>query len=159
MKSSFRLLIFCFALFLTGINAYSQTYSGKQKHIDQILENIGLFSRYYMEGDVQSLVNAYTDDGKIFPGNLPIIEGMSGLEEYWTIPEGVKIVHHKIKPEEIKVIKKYAYDYGYYEGATLSADGKKSTWQGKYVIVWKKVGKDWKIYLDIWNRVKNPNDE
>ena len=145
MKLSARLSILCFALLLVSINVNGQTYSGKQKYIDQILKNIDLFSAYYMEGDMESLVNCYTDDGKIFPGNLPIIEGKRGLEEFWTIPEGAKITHHKIKPEEIKIIKKYAYDYGYYEGATLSANGNESTWKGKYVIIWKKVGKDWKI--------------
>jgi len=56
---------------------------------------------------------------------------------------------------EITIIKKTAYDYGYYEGETIMKDGSSSKWKGKYMIIWKKVGKDWKIYLDIWNSIKS----
>lgn len=125
-------LLFCSQL-------YSQNYVGKQKEIDKILKNIELFSKYYVDGDMEKLVNCYTSDGKIFPGNRDIIEGTEGLSGYWTIPENVKILRHKITPKEITILKKTAYDYGYYEGETLKADGEKSSWKGKYVIVWKKV--------------------
>ena len=60
---------------------------------------------------------------------------------------------HKITPKEIKVVGNEAYDYGYYEGTTLRANGSESNWKGKYVIIWKKVAGEWKIYLDIWNRI------
>jgi len=86
---------------------------------------------------------------------MDIIAGEKNIKKYWTLPEGVKILKHKITPLEIKVIKKYAYDYGYYEGETLTAEGKTVAWKGKYVIVWKKVGKNWKMYLDIWNGLGN----
>ena len=146
-------LIFILATLCSVSQITAQTYTGKEKDIQQILKNIESFSKFYMAGDVESLVNCYTNDGKIFPNNLKILEGKSDLEKYWTLPEGVKVLHHKVTPTEIKIIKKEAYDYGYYEGATQNEKGEKSTWQGKYVIVWKKVGKDWKIYLDIWNSV------
>lgn len=44
------------------------------------------------------------------------------------------------------------YDYGYYEGVIKLVDGCFSYWEGKYVIVWKKLKDgDWKMYIDIWN--------
>ncbi len=141
------------ALLFCCIQLYAQNYQGKQKDIDHILKNAALFSKYYVAGDMQSLVNCYTGDGKIFPGNSDIIEGKAGLTDFWKIPEGTTILSHKITPVEIKVMKKTAYDYGYYEGETQPAGGEKSYFKGKYVIVWKKVDKDWKIYIDIWNRI------
>ena len=154
--SPLRFLLICLVIACNAHFAQAQTYIGKQKHIDQILTNIEQFSKFYMAGDVESLVNCYTDDGKIFPGGRMIMEGAEDLRAYWTIPEGAKTLYHKIKPVEIKVVKDTAYDYGYYEGKSQNTKGEKSSWQGKYLIVWKKVGKDWKIYLDIWNRTPAP---
>ena len=148
------LLVLSF-LGLSIFPTYSQEYYGKQKDIQQILENIKAFSQYYMAGDTEKLIGCYTSDGKIFPANRAIMEGRPELFSYWTTPEDIQILKHKITPSEIRVVKKYAYDYGYYEGETLLANGNKSSWKGKYVIVWKKVGKEWKIYLDIWNRVED----
>lgn len=106
-----------------------------------------------MDGDVDALVNLYTTDGKIFPNNRMIMAGTSDLKKYWTLPEDVKTLHHKVTPDEIHIENDIAYDYGYYEGKTLTKDQKESAWRGKYLIVWKKVEGDWKIYLDIWNSV------
>lgn len=64
-----------------------------------------------------------------------------------------RAIAHKISPQEIKIIGNEAYDYGYYEGTTRFSDGKEKSGKGKYVIVWKKVENEWKIYLDIWNRI------
>ena len=50
-----------------------------------------------------------------------------------------------------QIIGEEAYDDGYYEGVTQTADGRKRSWQDKYVILWRKEGAHWKIHLDIWN--------
>lgn len=121
--------------------------------LDTIKENIAAFSKAYMDGNIDDLVNMYTDDGKIFPNNRKIMEGKTDLLSYWTIPEGVKILNHKVTPTEISIENDTAYDYGYYEGKTLTKDKKEVTWQGKYIIIWKKVNGEWKIFLDIWNNV------
>lgn len=153
MKNLSLILIFSLSI---GIPTFlsAQDYYGKDKDIQQILENIKIFSQHYMNGNVQGIVDSYTEDGKIFPGNLMITEGRPDLTKYWTTPEGIKVLHHKIIPSEIRIVKKYAYDFGYYEGKTQNAKGEEFPFYGKYVIVWRKVGKDWKIYLDIWNRVR-----
>ena len=121
--------------------------------LDIIKKNSIAFSEAYMKCDVESLVNLYTDDGKIFPNNQMILAGTADLKSYWTLPEGVKTLHHKVTAEEIHIANDIAYDYGYYEGKTLTKDNKESSWKGKYLIVWKKIDGDWKIYLDIWNSI------
>ena len=150
-----RLLLMFFIGAGLSFQCFAQNYTGKQKDIDQILENVKLFSQYYMAGEMDKLVDCYTDDGKIFPGNSDIISGKEGLSGFWVIREGSKVLHHQITPVELTVQKKIAYDYGYYEGKSQNAAGEVFPFKGKYVIVWKKVGKDWKIYLDIWNRISS----
>lgn len=142
-------------LFLTT-HIFSQTYIGKKKEINKILKNVENFSKYVMAGNYQKIAAAYTADGKIFPTGRDVMEGTEALESYWKPSEGYKTLYHKVTPTEIRIIKKTAYDYGYYEGESINPKGEKSTWQGKYVIVWKKEGKEWKIYLDIWNRMDKP---
>lgn len=133
----------------------AQEYIGKKKDIEKILANIKSFSQHYINGNYDKLAAAYTTDGKIFPNNADIIEGREAIKQRWMLPAGQRILQHRILPEEIRVNGKYAYDYGYYDGATYSEDtGLTASWKGKYVIVWHKTGGDWKIYLDIWNRIQ-----
>jgi len=154
MRISLTNLLFFALLVLFTLPSFSQTYKGKQKDIDQILKNINLFSQYFVNEETEKLVNCYTEDGKIFPGGTKIMAGKNDLMDYWKLSGDAKVTFHKITPEEITIVKKVAYDYGYYEGTTRTPDGNESSWEGKYVIIWHKVGKEWKIYLDIWNRVR-----
>ncbi len=130
--------------------------SKAKSDLDVINENIKAFSQAYMNSDAEALANMYTEDGKIFPNNRLIMSGKTDLKNYWTVPEDVKILYHKVTPSEIHIENDTAYDYGYYEGKTLTKDKKEVSWKGKYIIVWKKVNGNWKIYLDIWNNV--PSD-
>lgn len=113
------------------------------------------FSKAYMDGNLDAIVNSYMEDGKIFPNNTSIMEGQMALRKYWKAAVGTTILHHELQPVEVNVVGKVAYDYGYYQGKTKQKDGRISEWKGKYVVVWKKVDADWKMYLDIWNRVND----
>ena len=121
--------------------------------LNRIKENTIAFSKAFMNGNYAELVDLYTEDGKIFPNNKNIISGKKGLTNYWTLPDDVKILHHKVTHSEITIDENFAYDYGVYEGKTLTKDQKEVSWKGKYVIIWKKMDNDWKIYLDIWNKI------
>lgn len=116
------------------------------------------FSQALMNGDYEAVVNAYTEDAKIFPGGTRILAGKAEIRKYWTPPAGSqrKMTYHKIIPEEINIVGKEAYDYGYYEGKSTNNEGQEGgMFKGKYVITWKEVKPDvWKMYLDIWNSVR-----
>ncbi|MBU2941006.1 DUF4440 domain-containing protein [Lacinutrix sp. C3R15] len=118
-----------------------------------IRKNTEAFSLACMQADYDALVDKYTDDAKIFPNNTTIITGKTDIKKKWVLPEGVKTLYHKVTPSEIIIKDSFAYDYGYYEGKTLTKEQKEVSWKGKYVIVWKKINNDWKILLDIWNTV------
>ena len=126
-------------------------YQTNKKEKASILKKIAAFSKAYMDGDFEKMANAYTVDGKIFPNKSDVISGRATLKDWWTIKNGSKILNHKVTPSEIKFLGDYAYDFGYYEGASQSKEGEVYNFKGKYVIVWKKVEGEWKIYLDIWN--------
>lgn len=137
---------------LLSLSGMAQVLEGPKKDLKVIQAAIVQFSEYVMNDDAVSIGQAYTEDAKIFATNREIIEGRENIQKYWTNTGPNKTTYHKIIPEEITVQGKTAYDYGRYEGTTTQANGDKSNWQGKYVIVWKKIDGQWKIYLDIWNR-------
>jgi ketosteroid isomerase-like protein len=118
-----------------------------------ILKKARAFSMAYMEADYESIANTYTEDGKIFPNNSAIIEGRDAIKKRWMLPEGSKVLDHQLLPEAINVMGNVAYDYGYYQGQTQGKSGLVTAFKGKYVVIWKKINGDWKMYLDIWNRV------
>ncbi len=132
----------------------SQKYTGSERQINTILSNAAKFSASIVNSDYEKIASSYTVDGKIFPNNLEIIEGRSAIMNYWKLPEGVRTIAHKITPLEIKINGKEAYDFGVYEGTTRRANGDEVSWKGKYVIIWRKENKEWKMYLDIWNRIQ-----
>ncbi|MEM1321912.1 MAG: nuclear transport factor 2 family protein [Bacteroidota bacterium] len=131
------------------------TFTGSEEDFEQIMKNIAAFSASYMNGDYQAIVDAYTPQGKIMPNGPRILQGPEALTRYWKPREGYTTLHHKIRPVAIHILGDTAYDYGYYEGSTKNPEGQVSNWQGKYVIIWKKIAEKWLIDIDIWNRV-NP---
>ncbi len=147
-------LMLCF-----GFHLMAQNYLGPASEIEKILQNSKAFSAYYVNGEVEELANFYTTEGKIHPDRNEIVESVAAIQKRWTLPIGMKTLAHKITPAEIRIEEEYAYDYGYYEGKTQAEDGAVSTWKGKYVIVWRKVGEDWKISSDVWDSTGAPNEK
>lgn len=141
------------SLCLATSSLKAQDFIGEKEDIDAILENIATFSKLVTNSEFEEIGKAYSDDAKIFVNNLEVIEGREAITDYWTLPDGIRIVYHKILPKEIKVIGDEAYDWGYYEGKTQTSENT-NFWRGKYVIIWKKIEGEWKIYLDIWNRIE-----
>ncbi|MDO5981263.1 nuclear transport factor 2 family protein [Flavivirga spongiicola] len=131
----------------------SQTDIEKEKHIKQIIENTKNFSEYVNTSNYKMIGESYTDDAKIFPQRGEILEGKEAILKYWTLPKGIKTINHKITQHKIRIVENTAYDYGLYQGTTVKENGEQSNWSGKYVIVWKKEGENWKMYLDIWNNI------
>ncbi|MFK7786630.1 MAG: DUF4440 domain-containing protein [Crocinitomicaceae bacterium] len=125
----------------------------ESEEMELIRSNIKQFSEYVVNGDFEAVGEMYTEDAKIFPSGTAIIEGREAVVDYWDYPSDNSISYHKVSPEEIKILGDEAYDYGYYEGKSKDSLGQEFPWKGKYIIVWKKQDNDWKIYLDIWNRV------
>ncbi|WP_109851754.1 DUF4440 domain-containing protein [Aquimarina sp. AU58] len=112
------------------------------------------FSDAYLRQDYEAIAKIYTDNAKIFPTNAPIIKGYDAIKKRWAESSGYTPIEHEIIPEEIIILGDTAHDYGIYKGKNKNDDGTEITYQGKYVVIWKKVDDQWKMYLDIWNRIE-----
>ena len=138
------------------IVSHTQNFTGPDEDIQALLANMKQFSQDFVDGDMEALVSAYTDNGKIMPTGKDIMSGKEELSKYWVRNPDVKTFYHKLTPLEIVVCGDRATDYGYYEGKTQYKDNPPSEWKGKYMILWEKVDGLWKIEVDIWNNINLP---
>ncbi|GAA4274285.1 hypothetical protein GCM10022258_35810 [Aquimarina gracilis] len=121
---------------------------------EQIKAATKAFSASYLKQDFEAIAKSYTADAKIFPNNTPIISGYEAIKKRWSNTAGYTPIAHEIIPEEIVILGDTAHDYGIYKGKNKKEDGTEISYKGKYVVVWRKINNQWKMYLDIWNRIK-----
>jgi uncharacterized protein (TIGR02246 family) len=102
--------------------------------------------------DAEACAAFYADDGRIMPQNAPAAEGPKAIAEVWSGLFQLKDFSLTFEPTRIVVAEAgdMAYDIGTYSLAFTSEEGPVKD-RGKYVVVWKKVGGDWKVAADIFN--------
>ena len=150
MKSSLLL----FALLLGGAGASSSLAQTNDDAAARaaIEAQARRFSQAYMDGDFDTLVALYTEDGVAAPGGRDFIVGHEALRAFWTLPEGRIVSHHETTSKELIVSGDYAYDWGYYEGTAGPVEGEQKPFRGKYVIVWRRDADGvWRMLQDMWN--------
>lgn len=102
--------------------------------------------------DAKATAAFYADDGRIMPQNAPAAEGSDAVGEVWNGLFQLKDFALTFEPTRIAVAEAgdVAYDIGTYSLAFTSDQGPVQD-LGKYVVVWKKVGGEWKVAADIFN--------
>lgn len=102
--------------------------------------------------DAAGIVGLYTTDGAVMPPNSPIGIGPAAIQQVWASLLEIPGFELSILPEEIIVSSSgdMALDRGTYK-LTIAPKGKAKTDTGKYVVVWRKIGGEWKAAADIFN--------
>ena len=102
--------------------------------------------------DAVAIAQMYTDDGAFMPPNATIGKGRSAIQQNWAGMMNTPGFELTFAPEQIVVSSSgdLALDRGIYH-LTVAPDGTKHNDTGKYVVVWRKVGGEWKAAADIIN--------
>jgi len=103
-------------------------------------------------GNVDRIVSYYADDAVLMPPNLPAFRGRDAVRQYWAGLLGLGKADVTIGADDIQQSGDMAVERGHYAltiaprggGATISD-------KGKYVIMWRKRGGEWKAVDDIFN--------
>lgn len=102
--------------------------------------------------DAAGISQLYMEDGAIMPPNAPIANGRAKVQETWASMMRTPGFELSFTPDQILVSASgdMALDRGTYE-LTVVPSGKSQRDTGKYVVVWRKAGGDWKAAADIFN--------
>ena len=102
--------------------------------------------------DAAGIAALYAEDGAVMPPNAPIGKGRTAIQQTWASMMQTPGFDLNIIPEEIIVSSSgdMALDRGTYR-LTIAPDGAAQNDTGKYVVVWRKIGGDWKAAADIFN--------
>ncbi len=102
--------------------------------------------------DASGIAALYTEDGAVMPPNAPIAKGRGAIQQTWASMMGTPGFDLTFVPEQIIVSSSgdMALDRGTYS-LTIAPDGTAQTDTGKYVVVWRKIDREWKAAADILN--------
>ena len=102
--------------------------------------------------DAAAIANLYAEDGAVMPPNSPIAKGRGAIQKAWASMMQTPGFDLSFVPEQIIVSSSgdMALDRGTYRLA-IAPNGTAQSDTGKYVVVWRKVGGDWKAAADIFN--------
>jgi uncharacterized protein (TIGR02246 family) len=107
---------------------------------------------FFNKGDFDGVASLYTTDAAAFPPGSGIVRGRAAVGAMW---KGMaeQITDPKVTTIDVKRLgPAAAREIGTFSLKTKGSPSKELT--GKYVVIWQKVGKDWKLATDIWNEGK-----
>jgi uncharacterized protein (TIGR02246 family) len=107
------------------------------------------FVEFFNSGDTEALASLYSEDAKILPPNMDILEGRSMIQAVWqgAIDKGIK--SFKSEPIEMESSGNLAFFVGKYK---LYGSENQEISHGKYISVFKNIDGKWKVHRDIFNR-------
>jgi uncharacterized protein (TIGR02246 family) len=104
---------------------------------------------FFNKGDFAGIASLYADDATAFPPGSGMVKGRAAIGAMWkTMADQVgdpKVTTLDVKPLGPSA----AREIGTFSLKTKGPTPQEVT--GKYVVVWEKVGTDWKLAADIWN--------
>jgi len=102
--------------------------------------------------DAAGIAALYADDGAVMPPNAPAGKGRAAIQQAWASMMQTPGFDLTFVPEQITLSSSgdMALDRGTYRLA-VAPGGNPQTDTGKYVVVWRKIGGEWKAAADIFN--------
>ena len=129
--------------FVTGLTA---PVLAQQAEIEAVNAK---WMNFFNKGDFAGVASLYTDDATAFPPGSAMVKGRAAIAAMWK-SMAEKVSNPKVTTLEVKPLgPSAAREIGTF---SLRTKGEKpQEVAGKYVVVWEKVGNDWKLAVDIWN--------
>ena len=103
----------------------------------------------FNKGDFAGVASLYTNDATAFPPGSGMVKGRAAIGAMW---KGMadQVSDPKATTLDVKPLgRSAAREIGTFSLKTKGPAPQEVT--GKYVVVWEKVGRDWKLAVDIWN--------
>jgi uncharacterized protein (TIGR02246 family) len=107
------------------------------------------WAEFFNKGDFTGVASLYTTDATAFPPGSAMVQGAAAIGTMWK-SMAEKVGDPKLTTLDVKSLgPSAAREIGTFSLKTKAPSPQEVT--GKYVVVWEKVGNDWKLAADIWN--------
>jgi uncharacterized protein (TIGR02246 family) len=143
-----------FAVLLLAITGSTVAMAKDTSADEQAIRTLdGAWDKAAQAKDVDKSVSFYADDASMLPPGMPIANGKDAIRAVWTqllsAPGGALT----FAPSKVLVSSSgdMAYEIGAFQATANDAQGKPATSTGKFVVVWRKRGGQWKVAADIFN--------
>jgi uncharacterized protein (TIGR02246 family) len=107
-----------------------------------------VFESTFARGDSEGMASLYTTDGMLLPTGTGMITGSEDIAAFWQGAMDMGIKTAKIDLHEVQLHGEIVTDVGHY---TLGGNDGETLDRGKYIVIWKSEGGEWKLHRDIWN--------
>ena len=106
------------------------------------------FETSFNQGDAEGLASLYTEDTKILPPNMDIVEGKNSAQAYWQGALDIGIKSFKGELIDTDASENLGFLVGEYK---LFDNDDQEIDQGKWISVLKNINGKWKVHRDIFN--------
>ncbi|HLN46115.1 MAG TPA: DUF4440 domain-containing protein [Candidatus Sulfotelmatobacter sp.] len=112
------------------------------------------FSEGFLRADASLTASVYSEESIVFPPDSNFVVGKEAIEEFWkgVMISGVKEAN--LTTLDLLENENFVYERGTGILKIQSKDEKDENvteQKLKYVVVWKRIGNEWKNLWDIWN--------
>jgi uncharacterized protein (TIGR02246 family) len=118
----------------------------------ELREQIAAANKVFMEafgrGDPAGLAALYTKDGQLLAPNFGPMTGRDAIRAFWQGAMDMGIKGAVLEIVEVEDHGETAIEVGKY---TLLGEEGQALDEGKYIVIWKQVGGQWKLHRDIFN--------
>jgi ketosteroid isomerase-like protein len=135
------LLFGCLVLAFT-LNPFAQ--GSRDATLNQIAEE---FAAAFTARDAAKIASFYADDAIVMPPSQPMVRGRENIEAYFRngFAQGGGTL--RLQPMESSILGSRGFEVG----TSSLVMGPTAESAGKYVVIYERVGNDWKISYDIFN--------
>jgi uncharacterized protein (TIGR02246 family) len=104
---------------------------------------------FFNKGDFAGVASLYTDDAVVFPPGSAMVKGRAAIEALWK-RMAEQVSDPKLTTLDVKPLgPSAAREIGTFSLKTMGPTPQEAA--GKYLVLWEKIGSDWKLAADIWN--------
>lgn len=103
-------------------------------------------------GNLDRLMDYYSDSAVIMPPNAPAAAGRDAVRQVWSSFIGMGTVDLRLTTDDVSQSCDMASERGSYELTVTPKEGGAPVHDiGKYVVVWRKLNGQWRAVTDIFN--------
>src|SRR4051794_14988442 len=127
--------------------AFLQPAAAQDKAVIQKLDD--QFAAAFNGGDYAAVAAIYSEDAAILPPSAEMMKGRQAIQTFWS-KTGEAVGNAKlVAVDGTPLGNDTAREIGTFSLKTKGPSPVELT--GKFVVVWRKIGTDWKLWTDIWN--------